>query len=87
VHGCGFILRPCKKVDDQDGCEILYAAHVDMLGSRTGRINAAKTNALIATIISTVHVIQNCIDPRNNKKKILLKKKNKFLKFNNLKKC
>jgi hypothetical protein len=84
VHGSGFILRPWKKGGDQDGCEILYAAHLDMLGSRTGRINAAKTDTLIAAIISTVQAIQNFIDPRNNNNNNnSIEKENNFLKFDN----
>jgi hypothetical protein len=56
------MLQPCKKGGDQDGCEILYAAHLDMLGSRTGRINAAKTDTLIAAIISIAANKKNATD-------------------------
>jgi hypothetical protein len=55
-----------------------------MLGSRTGRINAAKTDTLIAAIISTVQAIQNFIDPRNNNNNNnSIEKENNFLKFDN----
>ena len=57
VFGSGYVLRRIK-TEEGVGCEIFYAAHVDMLGSSTGRMNRLKTDALAVFVLNMMENIQ-----------------------------
>lgn len=60
VYGSGYVLRPVQS-SDGIGCEIFFAAHLDMLGSPTGRMNMSKTDILAGSVLTIFDRIQeNC---------------------------
>jgi hypothetical protein len=67
VYASGYVIRPLasskESSSNNSGCEIFFAAHLDMLGSFSGRMNTAKTDILAGSIITIMNRIQQtCTD-------------------------
>jgi len=61
VFGSGYIIRP--SFISGKSCEIFIGANVDLMGSKSARMLASKTDALVCTSIRTMKRIQNgCAD-------------------------
>ena len=47
VYGCGWILHPWATGEGEDyGCEVSFAAHIDMVGSATSMVNVNKQEVM-----------------------------------------
>ena len=58
IYTSGFVLRPVKcPIDGACGCEVFYAAHLDMLGPPSGNANSSQLNKLNVSVLSVMERI------------------------------
>jgi len=61
VHGSGYIIRPSSS--SSHSVDLVVGAYVDLMGSKSSRINASKADLLVAATMRTIKRIQHgCAD-------------------------
>ena len=61
MHGSGYIIRPSSS--PSHSVDLVVGAYVDLMGSKSSRINASKAELLVAATVRTIKRIQHgCAD-------------------------
>ena len=66
VYGAGWILHPWHTGEgDEFGCEVSYAAHVDMMGAASSNVNVNKQEILADRTLGILNFLCETEDPSN----------------------
>ena len=68
VYGCGWILHPWVTGEGEDyGCEVSYAAHIDMMGAPTSTVNKDKEKVLADRVLDILSYFAKTEDEKELK--------------------